>query len=71
MCNDIAKPRISNGSPLAELCKPSTIYVLDGYDATRKIKALPGLVAIPIIAVSSSAIRGTKRRHVPRAATTM
>src|SRR5215831_6305006 len=26
MCNDIAKPRNSNGSPLAELCKPSTIY---------------------------------------------
>jgi anaerobic selenocysteine-containing dehydrogenase len=27
--------------------------VLDGYDATRQIKALPGLAAIPIIAVSS------------------
>jgi two-component system cell cycle response regulator DivK len=30
--------------------------VLDGYDATRQIKALPGLEAIPIIAVSSSAM---------------
>src|SRR5262245_58813048 len=27
--------------------------MLDGYDATRQIKALPGLAAIPIIAVSS------------------
>jgi two-component system, cell cycle response regulator DivK len=32
--------------------------VLDGYDATRQIKALPGLAEIPIIAVSSFAIKG-------------
>jgi two-component system cell cycle response regulator DivK len=32
--------------------------VLDGYDATREIKALPGFRAIPIIAVSSFAMKG-------------
>jgi len=32
--------------------------VLDGYDATRQIKALPGLGTIPIIAVSSFAMKG-------------
>jgi len=32
--------------------------VLDGYDATRQIKALPGLAATPIIAVSSFAMKG-------------
>src|SRR5262249_31796780 len=32
--------------------------VLDGYDATRQIKALPGHAAIPIIAVSSFAMKG-------------
>jgi CheY-like chemotaxis protein len=32
--------------------------VLDGYDATRQIKALPGCAAIPIIAVSSFAMKG-------------
>jgi CheY-like chemotaxis protein len=31
--------------------------VVDGYDATRQIKALPGLAAIPIIAVSSFAMK--------------
>ena len=38
--------------------------VLDGYDATRQIKALPGLAAIPIIAVSSFAMKGPLR-HEP------
>jgi len=32
--------------------------VLDGYAATRQIKALPGLGAMPIIAVSSFAMKG-------------
>jgi two-component system, cell cycle response regulator DivK len=32
--------------------------VLDGYDATRQIKALPGLTANQIIAVSSFAMKG-------------
>jgi two-component system cell cycle response regulator DivK len=36
--------------------------VLDGYDATRKIKALPGFTAIPIIAVSSFAMKGDEEK---------
>ena len=36
--------------------------MLDGYDSTRKIKALPGLVAIPIIAVSSFAMKGDEEK---------
>src|SRR5262249_38437040 len=41
------------------------LTVLDGYHATRQIKALPGLAAIPIIAVSSFAMKGDERRSVP------
>jgi two-component system, cell cycle response regulator DivK len=36
--------------------------VLDGYDATRQIKALPGCPAIPIIAVSSFAMKGDEEK---------
>ena len=36
--------------------------VLDGYDATRQIKALPGLAAVPIIAVSSFAMKGDEEK---------
>jgi len=36
--------------------------VLDGYDATRQIKALPRLAAIPIIAVSSFAMKGDEEK---------
>jgi two-component system cell cycle response regulator DivK len=36
--------------------------VLDGYDATRQTKALPGLAAIPIIAVSSFAMKGDEEK---------
>ena len=36
--------------------------VLDGYDATRQIKALPGLAAIPVIAVSSFAMKGDEEK---------
>jgi two-component system cell cycle response regulator DivK len=36
--------------------------VLDGYDATRQIRALPGLEAIPIIAVSSFAMKGDEEK---------
>ena len=32
--------------------------VLNGYDATWQIKALPGLASIPIIAISSFAMKG-------------
>ncbi len=36
--------------------------VLDGYEATRQIKALPGLGATPIIAVSSFAMKGDEEK---------
>ena len=36
--------------------------VLIGHDATRQIKALPGLAAIPIIAVSSFAMKGDEEK---------
>jgi two-component system cell cycle response regulator DivK len=36
--------------------------VLDGYDATRQIKALPGLISTPIIAVSSFAMKGDEEK---------
>jgi two-component system, cell cycle response regulator DivK len=40
--------------------------LLDGYEATRQIKALPGLAAIPIIAVSSFAMKGDEPLHKRR-----
>ena len=36
--------------------------VLDGHDATRQIKALPGCAATPIIAVSSFAMKGDEEK---------
>jgi two-component system, cell cycle response regulator DivK len=36
--------------------------VLDGYDATRQIKALPGFTATPIIVVSSFAMKGDEEK---------
>jgi len=37
--------------------------VIDGYEATRRIKAQESLRAIPIIAVTSYALSGKKRRR--------
>jgi two-component system cell cycle response regulator DivK len=36
--------------------------VLDGYDTTRQIKALPSCATIPIIAVSSFAMKGDEEK---------
>jgi CheY-like chemotaxis protein len=36
--------------------------MLDGYNATRQIKALPGFTVIPIIAVSSFAMKGDEEK---------
>jgi len=36
--------------------------VIDGYEATRQIKASPGLQATPIIAVSSFAMKGDEAK---------
>jgi two-component system cell cycle response regulator DivK len=52
------------GVALAESHRPALILmdlrlpVLDGYEATRRIKANPALSRIPIIAVSSYALSG-------------
>jgi two-component system cell cycle response regulator DivK len=37
--------------------------IIDGYTATRKIKADPAMRSIPIIAVTSYALSGEKRRR--------
>ena len=36
--------------------------VLDGYEATRRIKADPNLTATPVIAVSSFAMKGDEEK---------
>ncbi len=36
--------------------------ILDGYEATRRIKADPGLRSIPIIAITSYALSGGKQK---------
>ena len=52
------------GVRMAEAHRPDLILmdiqlpVLDGYEATRRIKAQPELTAIPIIAVTSYALSG-------------
>jgi two-component system, cell cycle response regulator DivK len=58
----------SEGIAKARSARPDLILmdiqlpVLDGYDATRQIKALPGLAATPIIAVSSFAMKGDEEK---------
>src|SRR5258707_2898377 len=39
--------------------------VLDGYEATRRIKANPALRAIPVIAVTSYALSGAENKARP------
>ena len=36
--------------------------VLDGYEATRRIKAMAGMAATPVIAVSSFAMKGDEEK---------
>ena len=56
------------GVDKAEAEKPDLILmdiqmpVLDGYDATRQIKADPDLKPIPIVAVSSFAMKGDEEK---------
>ena len=45
--------------------------VIDGYEATRRIKVDPDLKPIPIVAVSSFAMKGDEEKRAPPGATTM
>jgi two-component system cell cycle response regulator DivK len=45
--------------------------IMDGYEATRRIKAKPENKAIPIIAVTSLRSAATRARRAPPAATPM
>ena len=57
-----------DGVDLAETERPDLILmdiqlpVLDGYEATRRIKANPSLSSIPIIAVTSYALSGDEAK---------
>ena len=44
--------------------------VMDGYEVTRRIKTDPAIKAIPIVAVSSFAMKGDEERHARQAAIT-
>ena len=58
----------AEGVAKAETERPDLILmdiqmpVLDGYEATRCIKALPGMAATPIVAVSSFAMKGDEEK---------
>jgi two-component system, cell cycle response regulator DivK len=63
-CEVIEAVTGEDGVALAESHRPALILMdlrlpaLDGYEATRRIKAVPALSRIPIIAVSSYALSG-------------
>jgi two-component system cell cycle response regulator DivK len=56
------------GVALAEEHRPDLILmdiqlpVVDGYEATRRIRAIPGLARVPIIAVTSYALSGDEAK---------
>ena len=60
--------RGDQGVTLAEQCNPDLILMdiqlpgLDGYEATRRIKANPKLSRIPIIVVTSYALSGDEEK---------
>jgi two-component system, cell cycle response regulator DivK len=60
----------AEGIAMAALHKPDLILmdiqlpVMDGYEATRRIKADPALMHIPIIAVTSYALSGDEAKTV-------
>ena len=58
----------TEGVRLAESEKPDLILMdmqlpeIDGYEATRRIKAIPALARIPVIAVTSYALSGDEAK---------
>jgi two-component system cell cycle response regulator DivK len=58
----------AEGVALAESRRPDLILmdiqlpVMDGYEATRRIRAMPGLERVPIIAVTSYALSGDEAK---------
>lgn len=58
----------AEGVAMAEQHRPDLILmdiqmpVMDGYEATRRIKAIPALTAIPVVAVTSYALSGDEAR---------
>lgn len=58
----------AEGVVMAERHRPDLILmdiqmpVMDGYEATRRIKAIPELKAIPVVAVTSYALSGDEAR---------
>ena len=58
----------ATGIAMAKSDRPSIILmdiqmpVIDGYEATRQIKADPNLASIPLIAVSSFAMKGDEEK---------
>ena len=64
----LSAPDAEAGLTLARQAHPDLILmdiqlpILDGYEATRRIKADPALQSIPIIAVSSYALSGDEQK---------